>query len=136
MLLLRQNSNKEIKKMTIQSGSKEHEDIESTVAILHSEISEVKVNAASSSIDKWIDFLNGHKDEHSKGISDSLKELKKLLKGQNSDAAEISKLLNKLGEQTTAVGDDAARGVKGPMHTVGKALITFSHKIERSAKVH
>jgi hypothetical protein len=94
------------------------------------------VNAASSSIDKWIDFLNGHKDEHSKGISDSLKELKKLLKGQNSDAAEISKLLNKLGEQTTAVGDDAARGVKGPMHTVGKALITFSHKVERSAKVH
>jgi hypothetical protein len=122
--------------MTIQSGSKEHEDIESTVAILHSEISEVKVNAASSSIDKWIDFLNGHKDEHSKGISDSLKELKKLLKGQNSDAAEISKILSKLGEQTTAVGDDAARGVKGPMHTVGKALITFSHKVERSAKVH
>jgi hypothetical protein len=122
--------------MTIQSGSKEHEDIESTVAILHSEISEVKVNAASSSLDKWIDFLNGHKDEHSKGISDSLKELKKLLKGQNSDAAEISKILSKLGEQTTAVGDDAARGVKGPMHTVGKALITFSHKVERSAKVH
>jgi hypothetical protein len=122
--------------MTIQSESKEHEDIESTVAILHSEISEVKVNAASSSIDKWIDFLNGHKDEHSKGISDSLKELKKLLKGQNSDAAEISKILSKLGEQTTAVGDDAARGVKGPMHTVGKALITFSHKVERSAKVH
>jgi hypothetical protein len=122
--------------MTIQSGSNEHENIESTVALLHSEISEVKVNAASSSIDKWIDFLNGHKDEHSKGISDSLKELKKLLKGQNSDAAEISKLLNKLGEQTTAVGDDAARGVKGPMHTVGKALITFSHKVERSAKVH
>jgi phenylalanyl-tRNA synthetase beta subunit len=122
--------------MTIQNGSEEHEDIESTVAILHSDISEVKVNAASSSIDKWIDFLNGHKDEPSKEISTSLKELKKLLKGQNSDAAEISKLLSKLGEQTTTVGDDAARGVKGPMHSLGKALITFSHKIERSAKVH
>jgi hypothetical protein len=122
--------------MTIQSGSKEHEDIESAVAILHSEIAEVKVNTASSSIDKWIDFLNGHKDEHSKEILASLKELKKLLKGQNSDAAELAKLLGKLGEQTTAVGDDAARGVKGPMHTLGKALITFSHKIERSAKVH
>jgi hypothetical protein len=122
--------------MTIQNGSKEHEDIEATVAILHSEIAEVKVNTAGNSIDKWIDFLNGHKDEHSQEISDSLKELKKLLKGQNSDAAEISKLLNKLGEQTTAVGDDAARGVKGPMHTLGKALITFSHKVERSEKVH
>jgi hypothetical protein len=122
--------------MTIQSGSKEHGDIESVVAILHGDITDVKVNVASDSIDKWIDFLNGHKDEHSKEISASLKELKKLLKGQNNDAAEISKLLNKLGEQTTAVGDDAARGVKGPMHTLGKALITFSHKIERSAKVH
>jgi hypothetical protein len=122
--------------MAIQSESKENRDIDSIVAILHSEIADVKVNAATDAIDKWIDFLNGHKDEHSKEILASLKELKKLLKGKNSDASEISKLLNKLGEQTTTLGDDAARGVKGPMHTLGKALITFSHKIERSAKAH
>jgi hypothetical protein len=122
--------------MTTQSESKEHKDIESAIAILHSEVADVKVNATTDAIDKWIDFLNGHKDEHSNEISSSLKELNKLLKGKNSDAAEISKLLNKLGEQTTALGDDAARGVKGPMHSLGKALITFSHKIERSAKAH
>ena len=122
--------------MAIQNGSKEHKDIESVVAVLHGEVADVKVSTASDSIDKWIDFLNEHKDEHSKKISASLKELKKLLKGHNSDASEISKLLNKLGEQTTALGDDAERGVKGPMHTLGKALITFSHKIERLAKVH
>jgi hypothetical protein len=122
--------------MTTQSESKEHKDIESAIAILHSEVADVKVTATTDAIDKWVDFLNGHKDEHSQEISASLKELKKLLKGQSSDAAEISKLLNKLGEQTTALGDDAARGVKGPMHTLGKALITFSHKIERSAKAH
>jgi DNA integrity scanning protein DisA with diadenylate cyclase activity len=119
--------------MTIQSENKGHEDIDSAVAILHSEIAEVKVNTASNSIDKWIDIVNGYKDEPSKGISANLKELNKLLKGQNSDAAEIVKLLGKLGEQTTAVGDDAAYGVKGPLHTLGKALITFSHKVQRHA---
>ncbi len=122
--------------MTTQSESKEHKDINSAIAILHGEVADVKVKATIDAIDKWVDFLNGHKDEHSQEISASLKELKKLLKGQNSDVAEISKLLNKLGEQTTALGDDAVRGVKGPMHTLGKALITFSHKIERSAKAH
>lgn len=120
--------------MATQSGSKEHENVESTLAILHDEIGDVKVNIASDSIDNWINFLNEHKDEDGKKISASLKELKKLLKGKNSDASEICKLLGELGEQTTALGDDAARGVKGPLHTLGKALITFSHKIERSAK--
>ena len=122
--------------MTTQNESKEHKDIDSAIAILHGEVAAVKVNATTNAIDKWIDFLNGHKDDHSNEISASLKELNKLLKGQNSDAAEISKLLSKLGEQTTALGDDAARGVKGPMHSLGKALITFSNKIERSAKAH
>jgi hypothetical protein len=122
--------------MAIQSESKENRDIDSVVAILHGEIADIKVNAATDAIDKWIDFLNGHKDENSKEILVSLKELKKLLKGKKSDASEISKLLNKLGGQTTTLGDDAARGVKGPMHTLGKALITFSHKVERSAKAH
>jgi hypothetical protein len=117
----------------MQSENKGYEDIDSVVDILHSGIVEVNVNNASNSIDKWIDIVNGYKDEPSKGISANLKELNELLKGQNSDAAKIVELLGKLGEQTTAVGDDAAYGVKGPLHTLGKALITFSHKVERHA---
>jgi hypothetical protein len=120
--------------MVIQSGSKEHEHIESVVAILHGEVADVNVNSTTDSIDEWIDFLNGHKDKGIKELAASLKELKKLLKAKHGDASEISKLLNKLGEQTNTLGDEAERGIKGPLHTLGKALITFSHKIERAAK--
>jgi ABC-type transporter Mla subunit MlaD len=116
----------------IQSETKGHEDIESVLAILHGEVSGVEVNTTSESIDKWIDILNGYKGEY-KEILANLKELNKLLKSQNSDAGEIVQLLVNLGEQTTAIGDDAASGIKGPLHTLGKALVTFSHKVQRHA---
>jgi allophanate hydrolase subunit 1 len=120
--------------MATKSGNTEHKDIESAIAILHDEIVDVKADTANESIEEWIDFLKEHKDEGIKEILASLKELKKLLKGKKSDATEICEVLKKLGEQTNALGDDAERGVKGPMHTLGKALITFSNKIERAAK--
>jgi ABC-type transporter Mla subunit MlaD len=122
--------------MITYSKSNDRKDIELVITTLYGDFADIKVNTTIDAIDKWIDFLNGHKDEHSKEISDSLKELKKLLKGQNSDAAEISKLLSKLGERTTALGDDAAHDVKRSMHNLGKVLTTFSRKIEQSAKVN
>lgn len=108
-------------------------DIESLTQILHSDATEVESEEAIDSIDEWVDFLKGHKEEHVKELSASLKELKKLLKAKKTEASHIVEVLQKLGEQTTAIGDDAARGVKGPVHTLGKALVTFSHKIERAA---
>jgi ABC-type transporter Mla subunit MlaD len=122
--------------MMTYSKSKDRKEIELVITDLYGDFADIKVNTTINAIDKWIDFLNGHKDEHSQEISDSLKELKKLLKDRNSDAAEISKILSKLGERTTAIGDDAAHGVKRSMHNLGKVLITFSRKIEQSAKVH
>lgn len=108
-------------------------DIESLTEVLHSDITEVEPEQAIDSIDEWVDFLKGHKEENIKELSASLKELKKLLKGKKTEASQIVEVLAKLGEQTNAIGDEAERGVKGPAHTLGKALITFSHKIERAA---
>lgn len=108
-------------------------DIESLTEILHGDITEIESDEAVDSIDEWVDFLKGHKEEHIKELSASLKELKKLLKGKKTEASQIVEALSKLGEQTNAIGDEAGRGVKGPVHTLGKALITFSHKIERAA---
>ncbi len=108
-------------------------DIESLTEILHSDITEIESDAAIDSIDEWVDFLKGHKEDNIKELSASLKELKKLLKGKKTEASAIVEALSKLGEQTNAIGDEAGRGVKGPVHTLGKALITFSHKIERAA---
>lgn len=108
-------------------------DIESLTEILHGDITEIEPEEAIDSIDEWVDFLKGHKEDNVKELSASLKELKKLLKGKKTEASEIAEVLAKLGEQTNAIGDEAGRGVKGPVHTLGKALITFSHKIERTA---
>jgi hypothetical protein len=108
-------------------------DVESLTELLHSDITEIESTNAIDSIEEWVDFLKGHKADNIKEVSASLKELKKLLKGKKSEAGEIAAELTKLGEQTTAIGDDAERGVKGPLHALGKALITFSHKIERAA---
>jgi hypothetical protein len=99
-------------------------DVESLTEILHSN---------PTDIDEWVDFLKGHKEDNIKELSASLKNLKKLLKGKKSDGSEIAAALATLGEQTNAIGDEATRGVKGPLHTLGKALITFSHKVERAA---
>lgn len=108
-------------------------DVESLTEILHGDPTEIESNEAIDSIDEWVDFLKGHKEDNIKELSASLKELKKLLRGKKSDGSEIAEVLESLGEQTNAIGDEAARGVKGPLHTLGKALITFSHKIERTA---
>lgn len=108
-------------------------DIESLTEILHSDATEVESEEAIDSIDEWVDFLKGHKEDNIKELSASLKELKKLLKAKKTEASQVVEVLQKLGEQTNAIGDEAGRGVKGPVHTLGKALITFSHKIERAA---
>ena len=115
----------------IDSEANNAPDIESLIEFLHGDITEVESSESIDSIDEWVDFLKGHKEDHIKELSASLKELKKLLKGKKSEASEIAEVLAKLGEQTNAIGDDAERGVKGPAHKLGKALISSSHKIEK-----
>ncbi len=109
-------------------------DVDSLVEVLHGDVTEVESDAAIESIDVWINFLKGHKEENVKEISASLKELKKLLKGKKTEASEIAEVLETLGEQTTAIGDDAERGVKGPLHKAGKALAQAAKQIGKVAE--
>ncbi len=109
-------------------------DVDSLVEALHGDVTEIESDTAISSIDVWVDFLKGHKEENVKELSASLKELKKLLKGKKTEASEIAEVLEQLGEQTTAIGDEAGRGVKGPLHKVGKALTQAAKKIEKVAE--
>lgn len=108
-------------------------DVDSLVEVLHSDVTELESEDAIESIDLWVNFLKGHKEDNVKALSASLKELKKLLKGKKSETSEIAAVLEQLGEQTTAIGDESGRGVKGPLHTVGKALAQAAKKIEKSA---
>lgn len=109
-------------------------DIESMIDFLHGDITEAESTDGIDMIDEWVDFLKGHKEDNIKELSASLKELKKLLKGKKTEPNEIAAVLAKLGEQTNAIGDDSERGVKGPAHKLGKALISSSHKIEKVAE--
>lgn len=117
----------------VETDSDNTPDTESLIDFLHGDVTEVESDESVDSIDEWIDFLKGHKEEGIKELSASLKELKKLVKGKKSEASEIAEVLAKLGEQTNAIGDQAERGVKGPAHKIGKALISASHKIEKMA---
>ncbi|PSB21671.1 hypothetical protein C7B65_03580 [Phormidesmis priestleyi ULC007] len=107
-------------------------DVDSLAEVLHGDLTEIESDAAIASVDVWVNFLKGHKEENLKELSASLKELKKLLKGKKSEASEIAEVLEQLGEQTTAIGDEAGRGVKGPLHSVGKALAQAAKKIEKA----
>lgn len=109
-------------------------DIESAAEFLHGDVTEVESDAAIDAIEEWVDFLKGHKEDGIKDLTASLKELKKLLKGKKSEATDIAEVLHKLGEQTNAIGDEAERGVKGPLHKLGKALIAAGGKIEKIAE--
>jgi hypothetical protein len=118
----------------VESDQDNAPDVEAAVDFLHGDITEVESDSAIDSIDEWVDFLKGHKDDGIKELSATLKELKKLVKGKKSEASEIAEVLHKLGEQTNAIGDESERGVKGPLHKLGKALITGAGKIEKIAE--
>ena len=107
-------------------------DADSLLDVLHGDLTEIEPGEAIEAVDLWVNFLKGHKEENLKELSASLKELKKLLKGKKSEASEIADVLEQLGEQTTAIGDEAGRGVKGPLHKVGKALAQAAKKIEKA----
>jgi len=109
-------------------------EVDSLVEVLHGDVTEIEADTAIESIDVWVNFLKGHKEENVKELSASLKELKKLLKGKKTEASEIAEVLEQLGEQTTAIGDDSGKGIKGPLHKVGKALAQAAKKIEKVAE--
>ena len=110
----------------------ESPDVDSLAETLHGYLTEIEPGDAIESVDLWVNFLKGHKEDNVKELSASLKELKKLLKGKKSEASEIADVLEQLGEQTTAIGDEAGKGVKGPLHKIGKALAQAAKKIEKA----
>ena len=120
-------------KQTDAEQDEESPDVDSLAEVLHGDLSAIESDDAIESVDMWVDFLKGHKEENVKELSASLKELKKLLKGKKTEASEIAEVLEQLSEQTTAIGDEASRGVKGPLHKVGKALAQAAKKIEKAA---
>ncbi|MDZ8106342.1 MAG: hypothetical protein RM338_12075 [Nostoc sp. DedQUE12a] len=105
--------------------AEEHEEIEeidSVIETLEEDLTQVETDVALGSVDKWYNLLHKSENESLQAIANELKELKRVLKHKNPKASDISSILEKLGEQTTTVGQEAKRGFKGPLQRLGKLL--------------
>ncbi|MBD2534743.1 hypothetical protein H6G97_36870 [Nostoc flagelliforme FACHB-838] len=105
--------------------AEEHEEIEeidSVIETLEEDLTQVETDVALGSVDKWYNLLHKSDSESLQEIANGLKQLKQVLKHKNPKPSDISPILEKLGEQTTTVGQEAKRGFKGPLQRLGKLL--------------
>ncbi|HEY9803835.1 MAG TPA: hypothetical protein V6D25_26065 [Leptolyngbyaceae cyanobacterium] len=100
----------------------EIEEIDAVVETLEEDLEQVDTGVAVGSIDKWYKLLHNSDAENLQEIANGLKELKQVLNRKTAKASDISNILEKLGEQTTAAGQEAKRGFKGPLQRLGKLL--------------
>lgn len=109
-------------------------DIAGLIEILHGDVTAIEPEAAIDSIDAWQAVLKGSKDEGSKAISASLKDLKHQLGLKKPHTDKIAEILAQLGDQTDAAANEAERGTKGQLRDLGKALHKIAKSIEKSAE--
>ncbi|MBD2501204.1 hypothetical protein H6G83_11425 [Anabaena azotica FACHB-119] len=100
----------------------EIEEIDAVIETLEEDLEQLDTGVAVGSIDKWYKLLHNSDAENLQEIANGLKELKQVLNRKTAKASDISHILEKLGEQTTAVGQEAKRGFKGPLQRLGKLL--------------
>jgi hypothetical protein len=103
--------------------TEETPDVDELLETLHGDITDVEPETGIQVIDQWLGVLKSSKEDGVKEISSHLQQLKKLLKSKKADGAEIADVLTQLGEETEAFAADAARGIKGPVQKLGKALV-------------
>ncbi|WP_341528257.1 hypothetical protein WKK05_02590 [Nostoc sp. UHCC 0302] len=106
------------------------EEIDSLIEILEEDLTQVDNETTLGGVDKWYNLLHKSEDENLQQIANGIKELKQLLKRSNPKPADISNVLGRLGEQTTAVGQEAKRGFKGPIQRLGKLLTKTAKSLE------
>lgn len=109
-------------------------DIAGLIEILHGDVTSIEPEAAIESIDAWQAILKGSKDEGSKAISASLKDLKHQLGLKKPHADKIAEVLAQLGDQTEEAANEAERGTKGQLRDLGKALHKVAKSIEKSSE--
>ena len=117
-----------------QNQAQQTPDLAELIKVLHGDITSIDPEGAIASIDEWQSALKGTKDEGLKEISNHLKELKKLLGGKRTKAAEIGAVLLELGTETDKAADAAERGTKGELRDLGKALSKIGKSLESQAE--
>jgi hypothetical protein len=101
----------------------EGEELDSLLALMEDdELTAAEPETVTEVIDHWHSVLQSSDEEGLKEVANSLKQLKKLLTGKKSKAADIAGLLVQMGEQVDAAANEAKRGYKTKLHNLGKGL--------------
>ena len=95
---------------------------ESTISALKQGAKALTVEKAVSNIEGWEDYLSKHDHEGVKRVVTDLGKLKKLLQADKLDGEQITKLVQKLGKETTAVAGDETTGSAKHIKDLGEAL--------------
>ena len=103
------------------------EQIDKTVETIASHVEKKSGTGLSSTINKWIDTLEDHKDL--KTIASDLKKLEKAFEDKNFE--KVVTLMATLGEETTKAAE-MAKGVEATkIKALGKALTAGSKTIAK-----
>ena len=107
-----------------------HQQIDNLLAkSAEGDLTSLKAEEATSTIDFWYKILHNVEDEKVKSISGGLKSLKQALGKSNSKPETIAKALAEVGAQTREVAAQAPRGFKGVIQKLGRQLETQGKRI-------
>ena len=95
---------------------------ESTINAIKQGAKALTVEKAVSNIEGWEDYLSKHDHEGVKKVVTDLGKLKKLLQADKLDGEAITKLVQKLGKETTAVAGDETTASAKHIKELGQAL--------------
>lgn len=103
-----------------QADSDLLEQLNSLSEVLNSDLSDIDPEEGIRQIDEWYNVLHKSKDSAAKELSNNLKQLKQMLKGNKATGHEIGEALAELGEQTSEFAGNADKELKTPLQKLGK----------------
>jgi general stress protein YciG len=96
------------------------------------DLTAIDLEDATEMIEEWQGTLSKSKDAGLKEVGNSLKQLKKSLSGGKAKAEDLAELFAQLGEQVDNCADNAERGYKTKMHSLGRAFKKAAKSLEQS----
>ena len=102
--------------------SADSQKLESLLSTLDGDLTKVDTEAALNALDEWYGIVNKAHEPEAKELSQTLKELKQLLKGGKATAHEIGEVLIEIGEHTSHIASEAENSLKTPLQKLGKQL--------------
>ncbi|MDF5713605.1 MAG: hypothetical protein PUP93_06870 [Rhizonema sp. NSF051] len=102
--------------------SADSQKLDSLLSTLDGDLTKVDTEAALNALDEWYGIVNKAHEPEAKELSQTLKELKQLLKGGKATGHEIGEVLIEIGEHTSHIASEAEKDLKTPLQKLGKQL--------------